>query len=203
MYRLRPQRVPCHHVVAADVARRAVLRGDRDRTAGHLLRAERQRQVEHPRRDPPVRLPERRGPAGARVFHVDDRHAGQPQLRQRRLADGHPLVVNVPEVGHRYRRPRHSRIAQCVDHGISRQVRQALLGKPPEGVQTYAHHHHVASRPKLRHHSSIYRAIMPGHALCRRRGELAMPSAAMLAAICTPRAPSLPRLPSPPAAKPA
>ena len=89
-----------HHVVAADVPLRRVLSGDGNRAARHLLGTEGQGHIVEAGGDAPIGLPERRRSAGAGIFHVDDGDASQPQFGQGGLAQGHSVVVDVPEVGY-------------------------------------------------------------------------------------------------------
>ena len=136
-----PQRVPSHHVVAADVPLGAVLGGHRHRPAGNLLRAERQGHVVDAGGDAPISLPERRRPAGAGVFHIDDWHAGQTQLGQGGLAHGHSLVINVAEVGDGDVLPLDSRVFQGGKHGLDGQRAKVLLWEAAEGMQADSNHH--------------------------------------------------------------
>ena len=126
-----------HHVVAADVPLRAVLRGDRYWPARHFLRPKSQGQVVHPRGDSPICLPKGGGPAGARVLYVDNGDAGQAEFAERRLTDRHALVIHVAEVSHRNIPPIDSGVLKGPGHRVQRQGRQVFVRKTPEGMQPH------------------------------------------------------------------
>ena len=140
-----------HHVIAADVALRGVLGGHGHGSARHLLGTEGEGHVVDAGGDAPVGLPEGGGAAGAGVLDVDDGDAGEAELGQSGLAEGHAVVVDVAEVGDGDVSPADAGVLQGLDDSVEGEVAEVLFREAAEGVEADAGHHDFTSGTKLSH----------------------------------------------------